>query len=321
MSQEGVLNQISVGVETTYGTPAEPSLSIPILPSDGIRTEQEAVGVEAIDTSPAQNKSFVRGLRNYPGSFSLNAYPNAMGYFLYSALGGVATETVYGESVVYEHTFTETVSKPSLTIEQVIGDLEEKYAGYIASGFNLQFAVGQPVSLSTEGMAKTAATDEKSSPSYEALDVLKWTHVTSIAINSSDIKAHVESGNIEYTNGLATFHGFGAVSGPTTHYVQNSTVTGSLTLIMNETDVDPLLSDFRDGDELPIILTLQGESVGDSANTALQVTLPRCVINAFNTSLGTGYNQVTLDFVGGKDFGDGLIEVVLVNTLSAYATQ
>lgn len=319
MANEGVLNQISVAVESEYGTATTPALSVPILPSDGIRTEQDVVSVEAIDTTPALNKGFVKGVRNYPGSYSLNAYPNALGFFLYSALGGVASDTVYGETTVYEHVFTETVAKPSLTVEQVIGALEEVYAGYIASGFNVEFNVGQPVSITSDGMAKSVATEEKTSPSYETLQVLKWPHVTGITIDGDDLKGYIESGNIEYTNGLATFHGFSANNEPTTHYVSNSEVSGSFTLFMDADKVDALLAKFRNQDELPIVLTIQGEAVGNAANTALQVSVPRCAISAYNTQLDTSYNQVTLDFVGGKDATNGLIEVTLVNTWQAYA--
>lgn len=321
MSNEGILNQIGVATESVYGTAVAPELSVPILPSDGIRTEQEAVGVEAIDTSPALNKGFVRGVRNYPGSFALNAYPNALGYFLYSALGAVSSEVVYGESLVYEHVFTEAVAKPSLTVEQVIGEIEERYAGYIASGFNIEFQVGQPISITSQGMAKTVATQEKTSPVYEALEVLKWDEVTEISVDGDDIKAYVESGNIQYSNGLATFVGFGTSNEPTTHYVENSEVTGSLTLFMDGNSVDALLDKFRDKTEMPIILTVQGQAVGDASNVSLQVTIPRAAITAYNTQLDTSYNQVTLDFVGAKDLTDGLIEVTLVNTYETYVAE
>lgn len=316
---EGVLNQISVGIESDYGTAVAPQLSIPVLPSDGVRTEQDAVGVEAINTQPAQNKGFVRGVRNYPGNFQLNAYPNAMGFFLLSALGQVATDTVYGESGVYEHVFTELVAKPSLSVEQVIGDIEERYAGYIASGFNIQFQVGQPLSMSTPGMAKGVADQGKETVNYEALDVIKWDHITGISIGGEDLKAYLESGNVEYTNGLNTFHGFGVSNEPTTHYVENSNVSGSFTAFMDGDDVDALLAKFRDQDEMPIVITAEGQEVGNSAKVGLQITIPRAVLSVYNTQLSTSYNQVTFDFIGGLHSANGLIEVMLINTWQSYS--
>ena len=79
---EGILDQVSVGAESVVGTAVTPAVSLSVLPSDGVVTEEEAVGVEAIDTSPAKNKDFVKGLREYNGSFEMNAYPQAMGHVL-----------------------------------------------------------------------------------------------------------------------------------------------------------------------------------------------------------------------------------------------
>lgn len=319
MSNEGILNQIGVATESVYGTAVAPELSVPILPSDGIRTEQEAVGVPAIDTTPAQNKGFVRGVRNYPGNFQFNLYPNASGFFLYSALGACASDTVYGESEVYEHIFTESVAKPSLTVEQVIGEMEERYAGYIASGFNLEFSVGNPISMTSGGMAKAKADEEKTTASYEALDVLKWDGVDSISIDDQDLKAYIESGNVEYANNLATFHGFGSSNEPTTHYVKNSTVSGSFTMFMDGNQVDALKAKFEAQNELPIIITIEGASIGEASKTALQVSIPRAALSTYTHQLSTDYNQVTVDFVGAKDATDGLIEVTLVNTWASYS--
>lgn len=318
MSNEGVLNQVSVAVESEYGIAETPVLSVGVLPSNGLNTEQEVVGVEAIDTSPAQNKGFVRGVRNYSGGYEFNLYPNVVGFFLYSALGDVDTDEVVGETTVYEHVFTEEVAKPSLTVEQVIGGFEERYAGFIVSDFSLSFSVGNPVSISFNGLAKTKSSSSKIAPTYETLDVLKWDGVSAISIDGDDVKAYVESGNIDYANGLATFHGFNSNNEPSAHYVANSSVSGSFTMFLDGTKVDALKAKFESQDELPIILTIGGESIGTASNTALQVSIPRAAINAYVHRLATDYNQVTLDFVGGKDATDGLIEVTLINTHEAY---
>jgi hypothetical protein len=318
MANEGVLNQISVKMEDTYGVAETPDFSVPILPSDGIRTEQEAVGNEAIDTHPAKNKSFTRGVRNYPGNFEMNAYPEAMGYFLLSALGAVQSAAAYGETTVYEHEFTEVVAKPSMTLEQVIGELVERYAGYICGGFNLQFEVGQPLKFSTPGMGKTVASATKISPAYETPDPFKWDHVTAISVDGVDLKAYASQGNVEYMNGQQTFHGFNSDNEPTTHYVQNSEAKGALTLFMDGDTVDALLAKFRDQNEVPVVITVQGPEVGNGTNLSIQIELPKCVVNAYATQLETDYNKVALDFVAGKDVTDGLIKVTLINQKQTY---
>lgn len=316
----GIQNQVAVGVESTYGTATAPTLAVPISASDGIITEQEVVGVPAIDTTPALHKGFVKGVRNYNGSFTMAAYPNAIGFFMYSALGAIASETVYGESEVYEHIMTETVSKPSLTIEQVIGDQEERYSGYIASGFNLEFSVGQVVNMTTTGMAKSSADEEKTSPNYETLQALKWTGVSTISIGGEDLKCEIESGNIEYANGLSAFHGFCGENGePNAHYLENSEVTGSFTMFLNDAEVYALRDTMRNQTEVALLINVQGETVGNASNTALQLSIPRAVLSTYTTSLGTSYNQVTVDIIGGKHSTSGLIEATLVNTISAYA--
>lgn len=302
---EGILSQISLGAESVVGTAVVPTVSVPVLPSDGVKIEEEAVGVNAIDTSPALNKDFVKGVREYNGAFEMNAYPQAIGYVLNSALGTDAPTLVASETTVYKHTITEAVTKPSVTIEQKIGTITNRFAGFIASGFTLTIEKGQPVKFAFNGKGMSVASATAITASYETSKVFDWTDVVSITLGGTDVKDAIESITVDYTNGLQSFHGLSGDSDPAQLYVENSEATGTIKAFL-DTNMANLETVFSAKTTSALVITLAGDEViGNGSTNSLVITLPKVVLNTYTLPIDTAYVSLETNYSGAKDATNG----------------
>ncbi len=315
---EGILDQISLGKESELGVAVTPSISLAVLPSDGIATEQDAVGVEAIDTNPALNKDFVEGAREFNGSFEMNAYPQALGYILESALGDSESSLVGSETAVYKHTFTEKVTKPSYTLEQKIGSIIERFAGFTVSKFGLELKVGEPLKLTFEGKALSKSDASAITASYETSKVFDWTDIVSITLGGVDIKCALETLSLEYNNNLQNFHGLCGKADPSQLYVEPSEVSGNISAYLTD-EIKALRTAFDSKATQELVITLVAdEIIGNASNNALVITLPKIALNTYTHSIDTSYVAVESDFVGASDPTNGQIKVELTNSVASY---
>ena len=318
MANEGILSQISIAKESTIGTAVTPLVSVAVLPSDGVVIEEEAVGVNGIDTSPALNKDFIQGLREYNGSFEMNAYPNAIGYIMASAFGSVSSATAGGETIVYDHDFVETVAKTAMTLEQKIGTITERFAGFIASKFTVQISVNEPIKFLFEGKALSKATETAITPAYETSSVFDWTDIQSITLGGVDIKCAISELTIEYTNNLQNFHGLCGDSDPTNFFVEPSEVTGSITAYLT-TEIFDLKAIFEAKTQQELVITIEAdETIGTAEKNRLVLTVPKVVLNTYTHPIDTGYVEVSSDLIARQDETDGLIKATLTNLVTSY---
>jgi len=316
---EGILDQISIGLESVVGTAVIPTISIAVLPSDGVMVEQESVGVEAIDTNLGKNRDFVAGIKNYNGSFEMNAYPQAIGYFMSSALGSSASALASTETIVYTHTMTESATKPSYTLEQKIGGLTERIAGFTVGGFTLSLNIGEPVKFSFTGMGLGYDGDSTAiTASYETSKVFDWTDVVSISLGGTDIKCAIESLSVEYSNGLASFHGLCGDADPSSLYLAPSEVKGSITAYLDSNMVDQK-DVFLAKTNQELVITITGdETIGNGSNNSLVITLPRVTLNTYANAIDTSYVKVESEYVGATNDAGSQITAVLTNLVADY---
>lgn len=315
---EGILDQISLGKESVLGTAVVPSTSLAVLPSDGVVTEQDAVGVEAIDTNPALNKDFVEGVREFNGAFEMNAYPQALGFILESGLGASSSALVGSETIVYKHTFTEAVVKPSYTLEQKIGSIVERIAGFTVSKFGLELKVGEPLKLTFEGKGLSKADGSAITASYETSKVFDWTDIVSITLGGEDIKCAIQSLSLEYNNNLQNFHGLCGEADPTQLFVEPSEVSGSMSAYLTD-EIKALRTVFDSKATQALVITLVAdETIGNASNNTLVITLSKVALNTYVHPIDTSYVAVESDFVGASDPTNGQIKVELTNLVASY---
>lgn len=315
---EGILDQISLGQESEVGTAVVPTVSLAVLSSDGIVIEQEPVAVEGIDTNPAKNKDFVPGTREYNGSFEMNVYPVALGYLLNSAMGDCSSALYGSETTVYQHDFTELATKPSLTVEQKIGGITERFAGFTLDGFTLSLSVGEPCKLTFGGKALSHSSETAITASYETSKVFDWSDVQAITLGGQDVKCAIKEMSIEYTNGLSNFHGFCSQPSPTQLYTTPSEVKGKISGYL-DTNMIAEQAGFEATTSQALVVTLIGdETIGNGSNNTLTITIPKVYLSTYKHPIDTEYVAIEADFVGAYDASGGLLTATLINTQASY---
>mgnify|MGYP006921395366 CR=1 FL=1 len=313
---EGIKSVISLGQQTLYSTPVTPTVSIPVLPSDGIQVVQDVVDVEGIRGSAPKARAFSRGKRMFEGGFELPLYPNSIGYLLKSIFGDVSPATVEA-GAVYKHTFTEAIQKCFLTIEQSLaGAMTKRYSAYIVGNLKISGKVGELITVSFSGKAKTEADATAITASFETPRAFNFKDVDELSIGGTDVKAKVQDFEIEYEIGLEVFHGLGDYE-PSVAYVKQSEAKGKMTLYLDSA-TKSYYEDVLAGTEREIILDIIGDVIGSASANELKVTLPKCSIDKTDTKLDFDYTAVALEFHGREDVTNGLIKAELTNTIAAY---
>jgi len=313
---DGILTQISVGTETVWGTPVTPTVSIPVKPSTGMVPKQDVGEVEAIDGTPAKVKSFYKGKLSHEGDFAVEAYPNMIGHFLKSVLGAVADAQVGGETIVYKHTITEAVAKPSLTLEQNAGALCKRYSGFTVSDFKLSTKVGSTVEIAIKALAKSQADSTPITAAYETTRPFNWTDIVTVSIGGTNIVTKIQDLEVEYKNNLSLLHGLSS-SEPVARYVKQSMVTGKMTLFLDDA-TKAYYASLLATTEAAIVIDMLGDTIGSSSKNELKITIPKAAITKFDTKLGFDYNAITIEFSGRRDASAGLLTAELTNVVASY---
>lgn len=309
-----LLNYIGIGKETTFGTPVSVNRFLKIFESDGIQINLDLQYVESIMAgSPAKNKEAYKGKVEYSGGYELPLIPINSPLIFQSALGNLTTETV--ETGVYKHTITEGFNKPSLSVEQKIGEIIKKFAGYRVKTFSLDGTAGEHINLSFEGLAKSQSDVLGSTPTFENHRVLNFADVSYFKIGNTDLKNSIEEFSIEYDNGLEGFYGLGS-NDLVVSYPTPSEISGSITLLLND-DTKTIFNSGVNKDETSIEVLINGESLGNT-NYSVKILIPRIVFDELGTNLSTDYNVLELSYNGLYDATNGLVKLEVVNNVNSY---
>jgi hypothetical protein len=313
----GLNNYIGIGKETTYGNPVAPTVFLPIKESDGIQIDKDIQFIEAIKSGVAgKNKGAFVGKVEYAGGYESDAYPQFLGHILRSVFGAVSSALESGESTVYRHTFTEALTKFSYTVEQKIGEIIKRFAGFIVKNIKIEGKAGEAVSVAFEGIGKSQADASESTPSYETSRPFNFADISSIKIGSTEVKAYCEEFSVEYDNKLEGFYSMGSNELQSV-YSKPSEVKGKLTLYLDDT-TKAFLEDYIAKTQRTIEIKAEGDAIGTASKETLYLKVPKATMTAVTTKLGMEYNAMEIEFEGVVDATDGLFTMYLINTLSSY---
>lgn len=312
----GIQNQVGIGKEVSYGTPVAPTFFLPVKESDGIQISNDTKFVESINGTPAKNKDSFKGKVEIGGGYDAYLYPQFLGHILRSALGQVNSALASGETAIYKHTITEVVAKPSYTVEQKVGEIVKRFAGFVVRNFKLEAKVGEDIGLSFEGVGKSQATASASSPSFETTRPFNFADVINVKIGATDMVAQCEELSIEYDNGVEGFYALGD-NNIKNVIAKPSTVKGKLTLYMDDT-TKATLEDYIANTPRALDVVVAGDSIGVASKNTLRVLIPKAVMTSNSQKLAADYNVMEIEFEGVYDATDGLIKVELTNALTAY---
>lgn len=310
-----ISNAISFKRESVWGTAVTPDKSMPVNFTGGIQTSQEIQFVEGVRGIIAKNQSSFVGNRKHEGDLEFSLNPDHSGSFLLSALGDVTSALVGGETIVYEHDFAEDVNKPSLTIEQAIGENVRRYAGSICAELKVSGKPGEIVVGTASMMSKSSASATAITPVYT--DTPEYNFVNAvIKIDGSPVQ-EMQNFEIDYKNNLGLKYVLNS-NDPKFPYLNGSEVTGSFEMYLN-TNTLAEMTKYLSHTNIAIDLELTGDAIGVGSNYQFNLSIPKAIYTTAETPLGNDYNLLTVEFEGIYDsVTSSLITGHLVNLLPNY---
>lgn len=313
----GVLSQISLGLESAWGTPVVPNKSLAVRPGDGLQTDTDLQLVSSIKAQLAKNASSYKGAAKHEGEYEVDFIPGTIGYLLRSAFGSVASVAKGGDVTVYDHTFSEAESKPSLTVEQAVGDIVRRYAGSIVHSLKFSCSAGETLALTAGIKAKSSASATKIAAAYETIRPFTFADLTTFSVGGQAYKPR--NFELSYTNNHELLHALGA-NDPQFNYAKGSEVSGKFELYLDATSAAEY-ADYLAKTDNALSIVFTGDSIGASSNYGLSLSVPKAAYKAATFPVTDDYNLLSVEFEGIYDTGTSkLLTAVLTNLLTTYAS-
>jgi hypothetical protein len=119
------VKNISLGVETEFGTPVSPS-AYGEIKSENIKHDKEITPVDITTGNRYGPRQAVELKDTVDGPLKGLLYPSFFGFWAKGLLGSVSSELADGETIVYKHTFSQAATLPHFTLQVDRGNSEVK---------------------------------------------------------------------------------------------------------------------------------------------------------------------------------------------------
>ena len=303
-----VLNAISIGKQTVWGTPVAPTVSVPVNFTGGIQINQDVQLISSLRTKLAKNLYAQKGNASYEGSFELPLLADNVGHFLYSWFGNLVT-TGAGP---YVHTFNEAAEKIAYTIEQNLQDLSGRFFGSIVNTLKFSVSNGAPIVVMAEIKAKGFNEVAAITPAYS--DLAAWRSDTAEVKVGGVTIATFQSCEVELVNNLEYKYAIGGDGEPQYKYTTGSEVNISMEGYFDSAMKTNVWDKFKNMDEVEFVLTMNGPS-----SEVLVITCPKVVLTTTETPIAEDYNKISVE---AKAIFDGttdkLVHAALTNSVVSY---
>ncbi len=312
----GILSVISFVKESVWGTPVVPTKSVAVRPTGGIQAKENIQMIPAIKGQLQKSYDAIKGKVSYEGDFTIDFFPDYAGFFLLSALGTDTPALHSGETTVYDHVFTETNPKPSLTIEQAMSEAVYRFAGSIVSGFKLVGKTGEMLEFTPSIMAKTVASATAITPAFSTIPAFNFSQMQ-VKIGGTVI-GEVENFEVDYKNGLEMVYALGNNEPSYPSIKGGSEVTGKMDIYLDSTTATQI-TNYLNKTNASLELIITGTAIGTAANYVLDIVIPKAVYKAADVKITDQHNVINVEFEGIYDtVTSKLLGVTLTNLVTAY---
>lgn len=305
MTKLSALQHLGLAFETTWGTKVTPIIWVPInscKPVDDIKK----INDEGRRANLTKIFNVYDGVQSGKVDIGMDAYPDAIGYFLKAILG---QDTVTG-SGPYTHVFKlVNAVGPSSTLSYYNGVAEHAYAGAQITDLSFKFDTEGVMSCDAKytGIMGTVVTT--TTPAYStALPFMGYQ--ASLLVNSV-ANTNLVAGEVTIKRDVKLLFGANASTAPTKASSGRVQVTGKLTFdIENETAEYNLFG----GADVPIVLTLT-----QSANVSLAFQFSLADITKANIDSSQDFVRVDMEFDAYYNATDaGPCTITLKNAVATY---
>jgi len=312
----GIQSVISFKKEVTFGTPVVPDKSMPVRATGGIDAKKNVQMIPAIKGQLQKNYDAILGKSAYEGELTFDAFEDYLGHFLLSALGTDTPAVHAGETIVYDHVFTETSPKQSFTIEQAQSENVRRFAGSIVKELKLSGKTGEMLEVIASVIAKGQAPATAITPAFSTIPAFNFAQLQ-VKIGGS-IVGEVESIDLDYKNGAEMVYALGSNDPSFAGISGGSEVSGKISMYLDATALARLTNYLAKTTEA-IELIATGAAIGSAAAYVLDVVIPKAVYTTATTKITDQHNLLEIEFNGIYDTSTGkLLGVTLTNLVTAY---
>lgn len=307
-------NHVGIGKESSYGTAVAPTVFFIPQEVKGMNIDMDRQYNEGVKGTAPKNKNAFSGIAKLEGGYEMDLYPLASTYVLHSALGGVNSALESGETEVYKHTFTESFTKPSYTVEEKFGEVIKRYAGYVAQKFTVEVKKGETAKISFAGMAKSQNSETPATASYETTRPFNFADVSTLTIGGVSVLTHAQEVSFEYDNGLVGRPSLGD------NYIKGvvagkSEMKGKILMYLDSTTKD-FIEDHITNTQRAIDFILTGDAIGEESNNSYRIYIAKADIQSYSEEITDNYNMLELSFEAVEDATDGIVRVEVINTIT-----
>lgn len=260
------------------------------------------------------------------GSFGGKITDRAFGFILWGALGSYSVAATAGESIVYDHTFTESQENAAKTLSITRYDPNQAriFAGAMVNSLEITAAMSDFVRHSTAFVSQPSATTT-ATPSYVVENEFVARHVTAKFADSTDnftnaTSIAAKSVKLTMNKNTAAYFTIGK-NNPDDIFAQSVEITGEIVLrYTDQTYYDQRFNNTKKALQIKVANT--GVTIGNSSNPTLTFTLPETYLSEWKLDQGLdGIVEQTLTFNAVYSIANGsALSVVLQNTVSSYST-
>lgn len=260
------------------------------------------------------------------GSFGGKITDRAFGFLLWGALGSYSVSTTAGESVVYDHSFTESQENAAKTLSITRYDPNQAriFAGAMVNSFEITAAAGDFARHSTAFVSQPSSTTS-ASPAFVTENEFVARHVTVKFADATDafaVATAVNAKSVKLTmNKNSSAYFIVGQNNPDDIFAQSVEITGELVLrYEDQTYYSQRFNNTKKAMQIKLANT--GITLGNSSNPTLTLTMPEVYLSEWKLDQGLdGIVEQTLSFNAVYSIASSsALSATLTNTVSSYST-
>lgn len=326
----GIFSQFNFGVEakgdSNYGVRVPATHIVEVSDGSGINFNLELQPVEVVNGQLAKNVCTYPGQADTSGTIDIPFFPAVVPYFMYSLLGTVTTSAHLDEnedtvSGVYDHVFTESPLRPTLTIEETIGDLPRVATGFQPTQMTLTVDNEGLINTSFEGFAKNIEVLDDPTTATAALGC-PMHHADEITVTIDGVEfATLQSIEITYNNNVSPEYTVTGGSAVAYRGIGKTEYSGSMTMVL-DSNAPTEYQKYLESTSRDIEIHISGAEIGETGvKQQLIVSMPNVKFSNFECNATMETVTADVEFMGLFDKSTNKhIEFTVINEVSSLAS-
>lgn len=299
----GIFSQFNFGMESQYGVRVPATHIAEVSDGSGINFNLDLQAVEVVNGQLAKNVCTYPGQADTSGTIEMPFFPATVPYFLKSLFGEVETsEYQQGGSTVsgvYQHVFSESAERPTMTIEETIGDLPRLATGFQPNQMTLTIDNEGLINTSFEGFAKAISILSNPTTGATASLGCPMHHADNITITIDGVPfATLQSLELIYNNNVTPEYTITAGSSVGFRGIGRTEYSGSMTMILDST-APAEYQKYLESQSRNIQVAVSGATIGTSGvSQQLLMSMPSVKFSNFEVNATMETVTADVEFMG-----------------------